>query len=100
MGLIWPSMGIVLHTSCIWALDFPSDSYFGVGSISQLRREMTIDYETIITLDLKGKTVAFFLKQGVHFTLDNLVDVNVYEIPQGVTDKLPLSTKLVGKTDG
>ncbi len=61
---------------------------------------MTIDYETIITLELKGKTVAFFLEKGVHFTLDNLVDVNVYKIPEGVTDKLPLTNKFITSNDG
>ena len=50
---------------------------------------MTIDYETIITLDLKGKRVLFFLEKGSDFRVDNLVDVAVYEILErwhGVAD--------------
>ncbi len=88
MGLIWASMGIVLHTSCIWTLDFPSDSYFGVRNIPQIRREMTIDYETIMTINRKGKIIAFFLEKGSHLTIDNLVNVEVYDPSPKVKDKL------------
>ncbi len=49
---------------------------------------MTIDYETIITLDLKGKRVLFFLEKGSDFRVDNLVDVALYEIPEEVADNL------------
>ncbi len=59
-----------------------------------------IDFETIMTLDRKGKRITFYLKKGVHFTVDNLVDVEVYEIPEGVTDKLPIPTNLVANNDG
>ena len=100
MGLIWPSMGIVLHTGCIWALDFPSDSYFGIRNISQLRRDMKIDYETIITLDIKEKRVLFFLKKGVDLKIDNLVDVVLYEIPKQVADNLVVIKQITPSKNG
>jgi len=57
----------------------------------------SLDFETIMTIERKGKRIVFYLEDGVHFTVDNLVDVDVYEIPEGATDYLPTPTKLVEK---
>lgn len=61
---------------------------------------MTIDYETIITLDLKGKRVLFFLEKGSDFRVDNLVDVVLYTIPEEVADNLVLIKKITPSNNG
>lgn len=59
-----------------------------------------IDFETIMTIDRKGKRIAFYLEKGVHFTVDNLVDITIHELSPEPTNNLSKPTKLVEVTNG
>lgn len=45
-----------------------------------------MEYETIIQISKKEKTIIFFLKEGERLDLDNIVDVEVYNQPERLNE--------------